>query len=147
MSKPRYNWWGFALAMIRDYPTRQKDLNDLREQKVTANLNGMPGGHTASRTTEGIAIKQLPHQEQREFDAVDKAIKRVKGMTESKLRMEVIKITLLKGYSIPTAAMWLNTAERTARRYRWQFILLVGHMYGFLTEEEYIAALKKDTPK
>ena len=147
MSKPRYNWWGFALAMIRDYPNRQKELKEMHEQKVTANLNGMPGAHTASRTTEGIAIKQLPAQEQREFDAVDKAIRRVKGMTEPKLRMAVIKTTLLEGYSIPTAAMRLNTAERTARRYRWQFILLVGHMYGFLTEEEYTAALKKDTQK
>lgn len=147
MSKPRYNWWGFVLAMIRDYPHRQKELKEMHEQKVTVNLNGMPGGHTASRTTEGVALKQLPPQEQREFDAVDKAIKRVKGMTEPKLRMEVMKMTLLKGYSIPTAAMWLNIAERTAKRYRWQFILLVGHMYGFLTEEEYIAAIKKDAPK
>lgn len=147
MSKPRYNWWGFALAMIRDYPHRQKELRDLREQKVTANLNGMPGSNAASRTTEGIALKQLQPQEQREFDAVDRAIMRVKGMTEPKLRMEVIKITLWKGYGIRTAAMWLNISDRTARRYRWQFILLVGYMYGFLSEEEYTAAFKKDAPK
>lgn len=147
MSKPRYNWWGFALAMIRDYPHRQIELRDLREQKTTASINGMPGVHAASRTTEGIALKQLPAQEQREFDAVDRAIKRVKALTESKLRMEVVKITLWKGYDIRTAAMCLNISDRTARRYRWQFVLLVGHMYGFLSEEEYMAAFKKDAPK
>lgn len=147
MSKPRYNWWGFALAMIRDYPHRQKELEDMHEQKTTANLNGMPSGHTASRTTEGIALKQLPAQEQREFDAVDRAVKRIKGMTEPKLRMEVVKTTLWKGCSIRAAATWLHISERTARRYRWQFILLVGYMYGFLSEEEYIAAFKKDAPR
>lgn len=147
MSKPRYNWWGFALAMIRDYPHRKKELRELRDQKITANLNGMPGSHTASRTTEGIALKQLQPQEQREFDAVDQAIKRVKGMPEPKLRMEVVKITLWKSCGIHTAAMELNISDRTARRYRWQFILLVGHTYGFLTEEEYTAAFKKDAPK
>ena len=107
----------------------------------------MPGAHAASRTTEGIALKQLQPQEQREFDAVDRAMKRAKGMTEPKLRMEVVKITLWKGYSIRTAATWLNVSERTARRYRWQFILLVGYMYGFLSEEEYMVAFKKDAPK
>jgi len=147
MSKPRYNWWGFALAMIHDYPHRQKELKEMHEQKITANLNGMPGAHAASRTTEGVALKQLPAQEQREFDAVDRAIKRAKGMTEPKLRMEVVKITLWKGYGIRAAATCLNISERTARRYRWQFILLVGYMYGFLSEEEYIAAFKKDAPK
>ena len=147
MSKPRYNWWGFALAMIRDYPNRQKELKELHEQKITANLNGMPGSHTASRTTEGIALKQLKPQEQREFDAVDRAIKRTKGMTEPKLRMEVVKITLWKGYNIRTAATCLSVSERTARRYRWQFVLLVGYKYGFLSEEEYIAAFKKDAPR
>ena len=147
MSKPRYNWWGFALAMIRDYPSRQKELNEMHEQKITATISGMPGGNSASRTTEGIALKQLQPQEQREFDAVDRAIKRAKGMTEPKLRMEVVKITLWKGCGISKAATWLNISERTARRYRWQFILLVGYMYGFLSEEEYIAAFKKDAPR
>lgn len=147
MSKPRYNWWGFALAMIRDYPHRQHELKVLREQKVTVSINEMPGSHTATRTTEGVALRQLPAQMQREYDAVDRAIKRVKGMTDPKLRMEVVKITLWKGYDIHTAAMWMNISDRTARRYRWQFVLLVGHMYGFLSEEEYIAAFKKDAPK
>lgn len=147
MSKPRYNWWGFALAMIRDYPYRKEELEELHNQKITANLNGMHGSHAASRTTENIVLKQLPPQEQREFDAVDQAIRGIKRMPEPKLRMEVVRITLWKGYGIHTAAMELNISDRTARRYRWQFILLVGYKYGFLTEEEYTAAFKKDAPR
>ena len=147
VSKPRYNWWPFALAIIRDYPARREALKELREQKVTTDLSGMPREGSASRTTEGLAVRQLPAQEQREYDAVHNAIKRTRILPDAKLRMDVVKLTLLKGYNIPGAAQIAHTPERTARRYRWQFVLLVGHMYGFLDEEAYRAAVKKDLKK
>lgn len=147
MSKPRYNWWSFALAMIRDYPGRRSKLKDLQEQKITADMTGMPRGGGASRTAEGIALRQLPPQEQREYDAVHRAIERTTCMKEAKLRMDVVKLTMWRGYDIPSAAMVTNTSKDTARRYRWQFILLVGRMYGFLTEDEYLLARKKDMGK
>ena len=62
------------------------------------------------------------------------------------MRLGVVRLTIWRTFNISGAAMQLNTAERTARRYRWQFVLLVGRMYGFLTEEEYKAAVKKDAP-
>ena len=148
MSKPRYNWWPFVLNMIRDYPVREAQYRELHRQKLTAEVTGMPGGgNLASRTTEGIAMRQLPPQEQREYDAVSKALSRVKRTKDAKLRMDVIRMTLWKGYSIPGAAMAVAVADSTARRYRWQFILLVGCMYGFLSEQVFIAALKKDVGK
>ena len=97
--------------------------------------------------TENLAVRQLPAQEQREYDAVDLAIKRTRLMPDGKLRMDTAKHTIMKGYSIPSAAMALHISERTARRYRWQFILLVGHTYGFLDEEGYCAAIEKDEKK
>ena len=147
MSKPRYNWWPFVLNIIRDYPARRSALKLLREQKVTADLSGMPKTGGESRTVENLATRQLPHQEQREHDAVFLAMKRTKGMPDAKLRLDVVRLTLWRGYGLRSAALTLNTSERTARRYRWQFILLVGRMYGFLTEEEYCAAIQKDAPR
>ena len=147
MSKPRYNWWGFALAIIRDYPARAAALKELREQKLTADLSGMPRPESPGRVVENLATCQLPAQEQREYDAVHMALKRTRAMPEAKLRLDTVKLSILKGYSITSAALALHIAERTARRYRWQFILLVGHTYGFLDEEGYCAALKKDMPR
>ena len=148
MSKPRYNWWPFVLNMIRDYPVRESQYRELHRQKLTAEPSGMPGGgNLASRTTEGIALRQLPPQEQREYDAVSKALRRVRRTKDAKIRLDVIKMTLWRGYSIPGAAMVVSVSENTARRYRWQFVLLVGCMYGFLSEQEYAAALKKDVGK
>lgn len=145
MSKPRYNWWPFALAIIRDYPARKAELKALQEQKITADISGMPRSGGTSRAPENLATRQLPPQEQREYDAVHAAINRTKTLPDAKLRLDVVKVTMWKGYSIPAAAITLHVAERTVRRYRWRFVLLVGHMYGFLTEGEYFDALKKDT--
>lgn len=146
MSKPRYNWWPFALNIIRDYPERRSALKLLREQKLTADLSGMPKGGGNGRTVENLSTRQLPGQEQREHDAVFLALKRTKLMPDAKLRLEVVRLTLWRGYGIRAAASVLNISERTSRRYRWQFILLVGHTYGFLDEEGYCAAIKKDMP-
>lgn len=146
MSKPRYNWWPFVTNMIRDYPERERQYRELHRQNITANITGMPGGgNTASRTTEGIALRQLPPQEQREYDAVSRALNRVKKRKDARIRLKVIKMTMWQGYTIDAAAYNVSVAGNTARRYRWQFIMLVGHFYGFLTEEEYLRELRRDT--
>lgn len=148
MSKPRYNWWPFALNMIRDYPQRLAEYRELHSQKITASPDSSAGGGGgASRVTEGIALRQLEPQEQREFDAVHSAFTRTKAMTEGKLRAEVVRLTMWKGYNLGGAAMAVHISEHTARRYRWQFVLLVGKMYGFLSDEEYRAALRRDMRK
>ena len=145
MSKPRYNWWPFVLNMIRDYPERVREIKDLRQQKITADLNGMPKGGGASRTTEGISLRELEDkQAQREYEAVHKALSRIRSRADGKLRLDTVKLTMWKGHTIPGAAMILNISDETARRYRWQFVMLVGLSYGFLTEEEYRLAVKKD---
>lgn len=145
MGKPRYNWWPFALNMIRDYPDRAAQYRAIHEQNITAKMTGMPGGGDSSRTTETVALRQLPPQEQREHDAVKGAIDRTARRRDGQVRIKIVKMTMWQGYYIPGAAMIANVSEATARRHRWQFILLVGHLYGFLTEDEYRAALRKDT--
>lgn len=147
MSKPRYNWWSFALAMIRDYPARSKELKELRQQNVTADISGMPRGGGASRTTEGISLRQLPPQEQREYDAVHRAFEITNRSKEAKERLDMVRLTLWKGYTIPGAAMIVHIPDATARRYRWEFVLLVGCTYGLLTPDEYREALRKQRGK
>lgn len=146
MSKPRYNWWPFVLNIIHDYPERRAELKKLKEQKVTASMTGMPKASGNGRGVENLAIKSLRPQEQKEHDAVMMAVNRTKIMPDGKLRLGVVRLTLWRNFNIAGAAMQLNVSERTARRYRWQFILLTGCVYGFLTEEEYRAAIKKDMP-
>lgn len=144
-NKPRYNWWPFALNMIKDYPARKQEYDLIHEQKITASLSGMPGGGSASRTVENIALKQLPWQEQKEYDAVRKAEELTLAEADGKIRMKVVELTLYKKRcNTAGAAIRLNISERTAQRHRWRFVILVGYTYGFLTKEEYEKLVKRD---
>lgn len=144
MSKPRFNWWGTAMNIIRDYPQRKQDYDGLKQQQITADISGMPhGSGGASRVVEGLALRQLPYQEQKEYDAVHRALERTRRMGEGEIRCRVVKLAFWRGMTIPEIAMQVHESERTARRYRWQFVLLVGKEYGSIDEEEYLRALKK----
>lgn len=144
MSKPRYNWWPYALNMIRDYPSRKMEFDALHEQKITANTSGIPGGGGSYRTVEQIALRQLPQSEQEEFDAVDKALNRVRMMPDAVDRLKVIQLTLFQNYRIFEAERKLNLSARTIRRYRYQFIALVGWMHGRIGESEYRTLIRND---
>lgn len=142
MSRSRYNWWPFMLNIIRDYPARAKQLQELQTQSIVADNSGMPKSGSAGRTVESAAMKQLPRQEQREYEAVHKALIRTKRMKGAKSRLEIVRLTMWMGYTIDGAAMIVNESRDTTRRYRWQFVMLAACMYGLLTEEEYEAEIK-----
>lgn len=103
------------MNMIKDYPERRKD--------------------------EG----SLDRQERIEFDTVSKAVEQTKTMIDGKNRIQVINMTLWKQtHTVDGSAIALHLSERTAQRYRWQFVALVGMHYGFLTCEEYQELVRKD---
>lgn len=132
------------MNMIKDYPKRKMDYDDLHEQTVTASITGMTGCGSASRKTESTALRQLPAQEQREYDAVHQAVLRTKQMPDGLCRYRTVNLTLIKKrYTIPGAAIRLGISEDMAKQYRWEFIVLVGHLYGFLSKEEYTEVIRK----
>lgn len=104
------------MNMIRSYPARQKNADT------------------------------LGRQENREFETVTKAIEQTKTMADGRNRIQIIDMTLWKQtHTIDGTAIALHLSERTAQRYRWQFVALVGMHYGFLTQEEYQELLKKES--
>ena len=131
MSTPRYIWWSYAKAMIRQYPLLKTEYEDLHRQNVTASMTGLPGGGSASRTTEKVALRQLPAIKQREFDAVDMAIQATRKMPNGKDRMKVISLVYWKeGLTIEGAAQRIPCSKETAWRYHRDFVRLVGKKYG-----------------
>ena len=131
MSTPRYIWWSYAKAMTRQYPSLKQEYEDLHQQNVTASMSGVPGGGSASRTTEKVALRQLPATKQREFDAVDKAIQATRKMPNGKERMKVISLVYWKeGLTIEGAAQRIPCSKETAWRYHRDFVRLVGKKYG-----------------
>ena len=131
MSKPRYIWWSYAKAMIRQFPELKKEYKDLHEQTVTASMTGMPGCGGTSRTTETIALKQLTPVKQKEYDSVNEAIKLTRRMPTGKDRLMVIKFVYWgKQLTIEGAAQKIPCSKETAWRYHRDFVRLVGKCHG-----------------
>lgn len=133
MSKPRYRWWGFAKNMIRDYPALAAKAADLHSPSVTARLSGMPGHTGQGRTVEALALRQLPPDDQRAYDAVTKAIRTTERLPNGADRIRLIRFAY---WEIPTmrlefAAVRCCVSVPTAKRWHGDFVRLVGKNYGF----------------
>lgn len=134
MSKPRERWWGFARRMIRDYPALKREWNDLHTQSMVANMSGMPGGGSAGRTVESIALRQLPEQDdQKDFDAVSRAIEETELLVDGQRHIDLISLVYWSRRSIrlKDAAVKLNISEQTAKYWHRDFVRLVGKHRGF----------------
>lgn len=131
MSKPRYIWWSYAKAMIRQYPMLKGEYDELHRQSTAAPIVGIHGGNDISRCTEAVALRQLPPARQREYDAVTKAIELTKRRQNGEIRLALIDMVYWKGTTnIAGAALRLFVDERTAKRYHGDFVRLVGFSYG-----------------
>ena len=133
MSTPRFRWWGFARNMIRDYPYLKEQMQELHEQSITAGGSGTRGGGGVSRKTEQVALRTLPGDDQKAYDAVHDALEVTKlqpdGEDIRKLIAQMYWIT--NPVTIADAAYKLHISEATAKRKHGAFVRLVGKCYGF----------------
>ena len=135
MSKPRYDWWGYVKSMIRRYPALKDELSDLHSTSETVNYSGMLGGSGASLTTELTAIRELPTNKQREYEAVRRAIATTERYRDGRDRLKVIKLVLWDGtYTLEGAALQIPCSFWTAQNWHCEFIRLVASYYGFMDE-------------
>lgn len=139
MSKPRFGWWSYAKYMVRVYPERKKEYQDLQSQRITREISAVTGGSVASRSTENAALRQLSPAKQAEYDAVTKAIEATKLMRNGKERMALIDMVFLKqSHTLEGAAYTLGYSDTSAVRFHGDFLRLVG-LYRGLCDAEDIA--------
>lgn len=137
MSKPRYPWWGYARNMIRMYPTRKKELEELRTQSITANNSGMPGAGGVSRGVENIALRELPKSKQRELEAVQAAVDATLAQPNGNLKVKVIELVYWKrSHTLEGAGYYVGYSYKATRKLHGDFVRLVGKCYGFDMEAE-----------
>ena len=133
MSKPRYRWWGYIKAVIRNYPALKKEHENLHEQSVTAKFSGMPGNGSVSRGTEDIAIRELPFTNQREYEAVKRAIQRTQQYKNGTERLTIIDLVYWKKcHTIDGAAYRVGYSYDRAKQIHKEFVILVATYYGLM---------------
>ena len=133
MSKPRYRWWSYIKAVIRNYPALCEKMNDLQGMSVTSSLSGMPRGGNTRRGTEESAMRELPQIEQREYEAVRKAVETTERYKNGRDRLYVIDLVFWKRtHTLEGAAIRVPISRATAWRYHGDFIRLVAKYYGLM---------------
>lgn len=133
MSKPRYDWWPYAKGMIRRYPELREQYADLHSQSVTASYSGMPHGGGVGRPIEALAIRELPTNSQREYEAVRRAIETTERYRNGRERLRVIKLVLWdRSHTLEGAALMVPCSWRTAAQWHGEFIKLTAKYYGLL---------------
>lgn len=133
MSSPHYRWWGFVRRMIRDYRGLKEAYADIHSQNVTASASGMPGGGGCGRAVENIALKQLPVDDQKVYDAVSKAVEITGLLPDGDLKIALIRYVYWgkDQRKVKDALLVLHISRRTAERWHAEFVRLVAKCYGF----------------
>lgn len=133
MSNPRYGWWGYAKYIIRVYPIRKQAYDALHEPSLEVNISGIPAGNQTSRTVENIAIRELPHTEQKEYEAVRQAIQATKHLSNGNERLRIMDMVYWKqSHSLSGAAQVVGYSYDRAKQLHREFVRLVAKYYGFL---------------
>lgn len=139
MSKPRFRWWGYIKAVVRAYPLHHEKLYNSKLQHTTAPVSVIPCGSGINRTTEALALRQLPADAQREYDAVYQASRQT--MREHRWngaeRLQLIDMVYWRqSHKLEGAAMVLNISYGTAKNWHNDFIVCVAVCMGLYHPEE-----------
>lgn len=63
MSKPRYDWWGYILNLIKHYPEGKKKLDEMHRTPVTPKYAAIGGGSGPGNPVACAAVKELDEQQ------------------------------------------------------------------------------------
>lgn len=84
---------------------------------------------------EELAIRELPCTEQREYEAVRRAIETTERYKNGQERLKVVDLVFWKrSHTLEGAALAVHCSTITAKRWHGEFIHTVAKFYGFLDE-------------
>ena len=129
----KYAWWGYAKAMIRAYPMRKAQYEDIIDMSAIPNNDGMPKGTAVSNPVESLMISAEQNNAYQEYWAVHKAINTMR-QRRGLLFCEFVKLYYwtLPRLKLEEIAEILNLSTRTIGEWNKVFIKLVGRNRGWL---------------
>ena len=135
MSKPRYQWWGYVKWVIKDYPSKCRELAEMRKQSTSAKLSGMPGSSEPQRGPENLVLRGFTGQKANEHGAVERAIATTKQYDDGWERLNLInRVFWDKTHTLSGAALACFVSYETAVNWHREFIKLVASYMGLLDE-------------
>lgn len=93
----------------------------------------MPRSGGESRPTEEVALRELPQTEQKEYEAVEGAIKQTREKENGEEVLKMIRLVYWdRSHTIYGASRELSISEKTAKRWHGEFIKIIAKIYGLL---------------
>lgn len=133
MSKPRDPWWPYIKNVLRLYPFLKRELDARRSQSVTVRYNKTGEGSGAGRKTEQAALRELDPARQREYDAVQKAIRITAHRPDGHWRNEMIRLVYFRRtHNLYGAAQRCHVAYATAKVWHQEFLREVAKNLSLL---------------
>lgn len=134
MSKPRYDWWSYVKGMIRRYPELCARQEELRQTRLSPDLSGMP--HGRGRNSDPVAdavLRELPKINQREMEAVSKAIEETQKLDTGEERLRMVRLVFWdRTHTLEGSAQDLHRCKRTVTQWHGDFIRCVAKSFGLL---------------
>lgn len=134
MSKPRYDWWSYVKGIIRRYPELCSRQEELRRTTLSPDLNGLPHGNgKISDPVADAALRELPKINQREMEAVRKAIDETKKLDTGEERLRMIRLVFWdRTHTLEGSAQKIHISYITAKRWHGEFIRVVAMEFGLI---------------
>lgn len=145
MSKPRYWWWPSVRAAVRQYPRLRAKKDDLQSMQVTKAVRSIkgpdgklhdfyasPGGGGNGRTVETLATIELPPQEERILNAVERAMELAELASNGKTRVAILREYHFRGGLLADIADRHYVGEATAKRWNALFMRTVAAEMGYM---------------
>lgn len=136
MSSPRYDWWSYVKAVIRKYPKLQADLRELQSTSVVAGYTAMPRSGGVSDPVASAAMKMLPRDEQREYEAVTRAIERTRLKPNGAIILKMMRLYYWdQTHTLDGAGYAVGYQSRQTRALHGDFVRMVAKNLGFHPED------------
>lgn len=124
-------WRERAIGIIKSYLSLKEELKELQSYSITPRMTGTPGGGGGGRKVENVALKELPKEKSKQFNAVRQAIKCTKRRYDNAdERLKVIDLVYwTESHDLQGAALKVGYSYDTVQEWHSEFIKMVDAFY------------------
>lgn len=126
----KYPWWGYVKNMIRAYPLRAAQYEDILRMNVTPSLSGMPHASGPGDPVSEVLIGAEGKASYHEYWAVKKALKTCGTIAPEFCQFVRLYYWTQPRIQLERIADRLNYSPETIRRWNKRFIYTVAKERG-----------------
>ena len=138
----KFIWWSYARGMVRAYPERCQQYEDLIEQRRTPIFDGTPGTRSQSDSVGNLLGQVEKTAVYKEYWAVRKALEVCSTRNADLLEFVKLYYWRKPGLSLEAVAYRLNYSPETIRKWNKTLIYTVATYRGLLDENRPIDGQK-----